>query len=372
MCVRRTILAIALFATSPAFAQNAKVSTLTPATLPLTGTELFYVVQGGVSKNITFSAFQAAASGVSLATPNTWTALQTFSAGIAYGGVTLANSVTGSGSMVLSNAPTLTGKLTVNQTNSSIAINALETADTSWSVYFPHTVGIFATEGNDNAIVGAELNNLAASTNSLPTGVIGFGKVTTTGNQVFGVYGLGEVWGATGVAIAAEFTARNKSGVAADTNLPPNEGIGTTTVVPNALQVTCGGLNGCSIGVAISPEGGSSSTFNTAEYIYGSGYSTFGLFIDAAATGNQTAAVLKGNGNGEILHMLVTGAAQPNNTVMDIENASNVEEFYIKQNGAVLINGPLTLPGTPTSAGSGGLNVCIDTSGNLYKKASCP
>ena len=39
---------------------------------------------------------------------------------------------------------------------------------------------------------------------------------------------------------------------------------------------------------------------------------------------------------------------------------------------ASTINAPLVLPGTPTSAGSGGLNVCIDTSGNLYKKATCP
>jgi hypothetical protein len=32
----------------------------------------------------------------------------------------------------------------------------------------------------------------------------------------------------------------------------------------------------------------------------------------------------------------------------------------------------VALPAIPTSAGAGGLNVCVDTSGVLYKKASCP
>jgi hypothetical protein len=34
---------------------------------------------------------------------------------------------------------------------------------------------------------------------------------------------------------------------------------------------------------------------------------------------------------------------------------------------------PITAaPGLPASAGAGGLYVCVDVSGNLYKKASCP
>ncbi len=54
-----SVVVSALFAASPALSQNAKVSLLIPVTTPLTGLELFYVVQGGVSKNMTFSALQA-------------------------------------------------------------------------------------------------------------------------------------------------------------------------------------------------------------------------------------------------------------------------------------------------------------------------
>lgn len=60
--LRTSVAAVAMLAAPFAFAQNAKVSTLIPVTLPLTGTELFYVVQGGVSKNMTFSALQQAVS----------------------------------------------------------------------------------------------------------------------------------------------------------------------------------------------------------------------------------------------------------------------------------------------------------------------
>jgi phosphoribosylformylglycinamidine (FGAM) synthase-like amidotransferase family enzyme len=37
-----------------------------------------------------------------------------------------------------------------------------------------------------------------------------------------------------------------------------------------------------------------------------------------------------------------------------------------------LIQGAITVAGLPTSAGAGGLNVCVDTSGVFYKKATCP
>jgi hypothetical protein len=61
--LRTSVAIVAWLAASSTLAQNAKVSTLIPATTPLTGTELFYVVQGGVSKNMTFSALQSALSG---------------------------------------------------------------------------------------------------------------------------------------------------------------------------------------------------------------------------------------------------------------------------------------------------------------------
>ena len=66
---RSSILAIALLAASPALAQNAKVSTLIPVTTPLTGSELFYVVQGATSKNMTFLSLQQALAATTVVSP---------------------------------------------------------------------------------------------------------------------------------------------------------------------------------------------------------------------------------------------------------------------------------------------------------------
>lgn len=71
MRLLRCISLVSLLVASSALAQNAKVSTLIPVTTPLTGSELFYVVQGGVSKNMTYSQLQQSA--LLLPLNNTWT-----------------------------------------------------------------------------------------------------------------------------------------------------------------------------------------------------------------------------------------------------------------------------------------------------------
>lgn len=39
---------------------------------------------------------------------------------------------------------------------------------------------------------------------------------------------------------------------------------------------------------------------------------------------------------------------------------------------SIILATPVSAPALPTSAGSGGIYVCVDTSGNLYKKSACP
>jgi hypothetical protein len=83
---------------------------------------------------------------------NTWSAEQTLSAAFTYGGVTLANAVTGTGAMVLQNAPTITGNPTFTGTNFLTLAN-LASPSTAWSLlgnasgtagsgnYAPFTIG---------------------------------------------------------------------------------------------------------------------------------------------------------------------------------------------------------------------------------------
>ncbi len=250
-----------------------------------------------------------------------------------------------------------------------------DTSDTSFAAF--GTVSFYAaTHGNHNAIVGYALNDLPASTVSLPTGVSGYGKVTTNGNTVFGTYGLAELFASGGgVGVANEFTCRNFSGNPPSTFLPPFEGIGTTQTVCNALQITAGGTNNSTIGIYVANEGGSSQVFNTGIYLGQRSFAQYGLFIEPQITGgtpNVTSAVIQNNGTGINLQLGTTGGMTAANAVIGVVDMSSVTHFKVAQNGDVTSTGTITATSIPTSAGSGGLYICVDTSGVFYKKSSCP
>lgn len=81
----------------------------------------------------------------------------------------------------------------------------------------------------------------------------------------------------------------------------------------------------------------------------------------------------------------ITFSTTPKTTVlavaerMRIQDSGNVSIGLTADNGFVLevagtsrITGAVTMNGLPTSAGAGGINVCVDSSGAIYKKATCP
>jgi len=223
-------------------------------------------------------------------------------------------------------------------------IKSFGTTDSSWSP-FGTPQGIFSAHGNNNALLGYALNDLTTPTLSFPTGTSGYGKEASNGNQVFGLYGLGELWASGGgVALGAEFTARNYSGHNPDTNLPPNVAIGTPTSVTTGENVTCGtetSTKDCSIGIYVANESGNASdpVFNTGLYM--SLYRQFGLFIDAMPSGNQTTAVLQNNGTGIALELHTTGSPVPNNTVLEVIDQAMSPHFDVRQNGDVYFGGKI-------------------------------
>jgi hypothetical protein len=204
---------------------------------------------------------------------------------------------------------------------------------------FGYPLAMFGASGGQNALVGEVTNDLATPHFSFPTGITGYGKEASRGNHAFGVYGLGELTSTKGgVAIGAEFTARNLSGHAPDANLPPHTGIGTTTNVVTGINDTCGvqaGTDDCSIALYVSNESGlySQPVFNTAMYL--ALFRQYGLFIESQPRGKQVSAVVKNNGNGIHLEMRTTGEMQANKEVLNVLDANNVSHASIRQNGDV-------------------------------------
>lgn len=81
---------------------------------------------GGALTSAAFTSIGTSGATIPLlSTANTWTLGQTFSSAMTYGGVTLSNSVTGTGAMVLANTPTLTTPNIGAATGTSVSVTAL-------------------------------------------------------------------------------------------------------------------------------------------------------------------------------------------------------------------------------------------------------
>lgn len=70
----------------------------------------------------------------------------------------------------------------------------------------------------------------------------------------------------------------------------------------------------------------------------------------------------------------VSSGKVPSELVFSTANTAGTMTNYmwLDDAGKLTVGGAGAITGLPTSAGSGGLYVCVDTSGNLYKKSACP
>lgn len=93
----------------------------------------------------------------------TVTGAAAFGGAITYGGVTLSNSVTGTGSMVLSASPTLTGTLTGAAANFSGAVGIATSGANALTISGAGTNGQYATIGNTGNTLIAGLQSSAGS-----------------------------------------------------------------------------------------------------------------------------------------------------------------------------------------------------------------
>src|SRR5579863_4699257 len=184
------------------------------------------------------------------------------------------------------------------------SVLAIQTTDPEWKKFGTAQALAAALEtgasGHYNGAVIELVNNLSPSTNALTSALVSFGKLApgSTGNQIFGHYSLVENNSSAGVGVAAELTARNFCGDP-DISLPPNLAIGTRSCITNGLQITSGGSYNSSLGVLISPEGGSTHYFNTGIYLRG--FEQYGLVVEAPHGTGESAwfkGVVRGADNG--------------------------------------------------------------------------
>lgn len=115
-----------------------------------------------------------------LGTAQTFTAAQTFSAAMTYGGVTLSNSVTGTGSMVLSAGPTFTGTVTIP---TPFTLGAVSMTSTGTQLNYLNAAT--GTTGTTSSNVVFSASPTFTGTVTIPTPfTLGSTSVTATGTQL--------------------------------------------------------------------------------------------------------------------------------------------------------------------------------------------
>lgn len=216
--------------------------------------------------------------------------------------------------------------------------------------------------GYHNSIVGLAENNLAANTFAFPTGVTGYGKNVSDGNQVFGIYAEGKQYADTGVA-TNEIDSFNY-GAAPSSNLPPNRSIGTTQQHPIALTIGAGGTANSSIGIHLGREGSSPQRFLTGIYLDRDSITTYGLFIDSTSTDTHTAIVAKHSPTKEAIRVNGVGTPQPNYAWLIYTDGTGADKFSIRQDGRCAFSSGIT----QTTRGVAGAAQVLPTNPTGYLK----
>ncbi len=178
--------------------------------------------------------------------------------------------------------------------------------------------GRIAVQGNRNGFVALARNNLPANTLSFPTAGT-FGCLQDSpGGLCFPLYTEARARG-PGVA-TSELSAFNDTDTPPDAVLPPNRGIGISTVMPIAATISCGGRSNCSIGIDVEPEGSSVPPvrFQTGMYIGRQAVANNGngIVIDATSDdGPLNPLIVRGRGgNAPIQVQVVNGLLPPATT----------------------------------------------------------
>jgi hypothetical protein len=424
------------------------VSQLPAATTPLTGTELFYVVQGGVSKSVIFSQLQQSITMIP-GLPN------------------LTTNVEGTGTSGLDGANWFIWNLIASSSLPTLRVDRHVTG--AGGIFGDTVSAIWANSSNNSAdrwfewtLLGEQMNFAGAYTgaqNVASNGTIfkqpiattyptatasGDGTtatitftaspsityvvgetITVAGVTPSGYNGTFKITGSSANSISyanATTGAQTVAGTVLEVSVGPSWGgnfnctDNTTEADPIAscigveidvhasaattdanrqrvgAQIAVSGPSGSHVGYGLlmGPSGG--VVIDTAISINDSSAPTFQVFGNGAA---QIGSNLGNWGNANVGKQLIvtpeTNAAV--NPAIGISD-SNSTNFIAMENatGVLLIEGMPALTNSttapvvfaefsatgaqlltlPTSAGGGGLNVCVDTAGNLYKKSACP
>lgn len=227
---------------------------------------------------------------------------------------------------------------------------------------------LVTNNATDNSIVGAVVQD-GSNGNSFPTGVTGYGLMTSGSNQAFGIYGQCDLGTNGGAALAGtctnEFDTFNYSG-APSSQLPPDLSFTTTQKNAIPVQIATYGNYASSIGLNISY---GTQPMLTGIYMHPQAITNYGLFIDATSSnGPSYGAILKTKVTGTPLQLQTMGSISNNSAVLNVVDNGSVSRASIRQigdhYGRVWVSSGQSTPTIPTCTGVGTGGTCAIESGS--------
>ncbi|MDW5315022.1 hypothetical protein [Rhizobium sp. PL01] len=234
--------------------------------------------------------------------------------------------------------------------------------------------GIPGDGTNANGVSGSVHQNNAPGDWSFPIGVVGYGRLDSAGNQVFGFFGRADLYTA-GVA-THELNTFNYS-LGPPGTFPPNRSFGTSASLGITLTLAAGGTYQSLIACQVGPEGSEPNSYVCGFYTNADGVTGYGYIVDATATlGPTFSGVLNNTGQGANVHLQfqTKGTAQAANFVTQHLNAGGTRTWGITQDGAYFIGSTKVLDNdawtsfTPTVAATTGTITTVGAVSGKYKR----
>lgn len=136
--------------------------------------------------------------------------------------------------------------------------------------------------------------------------------------------------------------------------------------------------------VTVGANNGSNTPVGTQHVTVDATSASVGLFLPSSPTIGETHTItMTATAAGHFVTIVAQGTSPANNINLSSGGTTTLtaalnragDSMTLRYNGVTgwdILPGNGTMPGLTSSAGSGGLYVCVDSNGNLYKKSSCP
>lgn len=383
----------ALLAAAPALAQTqqtAKVSTLVPATTPFSGAELFYIIQGGISKKVSLST---------LFTAPTFINTIGVGGGAPLSGLPNTPSLVGSSQFIPSSVTTTATPVLGIERSTTYSTGGSDSVS-SPTLWIGTVANISSGAGQTAWVDGIDSEELIASLTTV--GGNAFEAIRGRAVSAASVVGHAQLWGGSFIATQTSGAVAQAALVGVESEVDDyfaDAAAPSASWNPQVMSyyASSGNFSGAKISDAaftVNPNStaGFQAGFACPREQSGAGTVVrYSCFVSAETTTygidlhlgtyvyaiNATGFTVDNTGVASTTQILLSTAGSSYITATNTNSGGGTSIHLQANNGTaavdslIVTSAGLIFPVLPTSGGSGGLPLCRDAAGTVYTKNPC-